>query len=102
FPLKAVKVMHTVALRTESSLPVSITPPTQFSAHKNRIHGSNFKSLSAFINNLCLHKSLWHEIFVSLAERELSRDWCFIKVSCPYICSFQMTWRRHSLELSSY
>ncbi|KDO53843.1 hypothetical protein CISIN_1g0073491mg, partial [Citrus sinensis] len=36
FPLKAVKVMHTVALRTESSLPVSITPPTQFSAHKVR------------------------------------------------------------------
>ncbi|KAJ9152617.1 hypothetical protein P3X46_026164 [Hevea brasiliensis] len=27
YPLKAVKVMHTVALRTESSLPVNITPP---------------------------------------------------------------------------
>ncbi|KAH9769717.1 Plastidial pyruvate kinase 3 [Citrus sinensis] len=37
FPLKAVKVMHTVALRTESSLPVSITPPTQFSAHKSHM-----------------------------------------------------------------
>lgn len=37
FPLKAVKVMHTVALRTESSLPVSIAPPTQFSAHKGHM-----------------------------------------------------------------
>ncbi|KAK9187695.1 hypothetical protein WN944_019093 [Citrus x changshan-huyou] len=37
FPLKAVKVMHTVALRTESSLPVSITPPTQLSAHKSHM-----------------------------------------------------------------
>ncbi|WCJ20674.1 plastidial pyruvate kinase 3 [Euphorbia peplus] len=27
YPLKAVKVMHTVALRTESSLPVNTTPP---------------------------------------------------------------------------
>lgn len=35
FPLKAVKVMHTVALRTESSLPVSDSPAGQFNAHKS-------------------------------------------------------------------
>lgn len=34
YPLKAVKVMHTVALRTESSLPVSIMPPVRFNAYK--------------------------------------------------------------------
>ncbi|KZV34541.1 pyruvate kinase isozyme G, chloroplastic-like [Dorcoceras hygrometricum] len=37
FPLKAVKVMHTVALRTESSLPISISPPGQFSAYKSHM-----------------------------------------------------------------
>ncbi|CAL1399416.1 unnamed protein product [Linum trigynum] len=29
YPLKAVKVMHTVALRTEASLPANTTPPSQ-------------------------------------------------------------------------
>ncbi|XP_044485871.1 pyruvate kinase isozyme G, chloroplastic [Mangifera indica] len=37
YPLKAVKVMHTVALRTESSLPISITPPTESSAYKSNM-----------------------------------------------------------------
>uniref|UniRef100_A0A5B6ZCL7 Pyruvate kinase n=1 Tax=Davidia involucrata TaxID=16924 RepID=A0A5B6ZCL7_DAVIN len=37
YPLKAVKVMHNVALRTESSLPVSITPPVQFTSYKSHM-----------------------------------------------------------------
>ncbi|KAJ0113753.1 hypothetical protein Patl1_03445 [Pistacia atlantica] len=37
YPLKAVKVMHTVALRTESSLPISISPPTESSAYKSNM-----------------------------------------------------------------
>ncbi|KAK9266907.1 hypothetical protein L1049_027166 [Liquidambar formosana] len=37
YPLKAVKVMHTVALRTESSLPTSITPPIQSTDYKNHM-----------------------------------------------------------------
>ncbi|XWS49603.1 hypothetical protein CRYUN_Cryun12cG0017300 [Craigia yunnanensis] len=37
YPIKAVKVMHTVALRTESSLPVSIMPPVRFSAYKSHM-----------------------------------------------------------------
>ncbi|CAN0842839.1 Pyruvate kinase isozyme G, chloroplastic [Linum grandiflorum] len=35
FPLKAVKVMHTVALRTEASLPANTAPPT--GAHKSHM-----------------------------------------------------------------
>ncbi|KAK3183073.1 hypothetical protein Dsin_030359 [Dipteronia sinensis] len=42
YPLKAVKVMHTVALRTESSLPVSISPPTQSTAYKSHHMGIMF------------------------------------------------------------
>ena len=34
YPLKAVKVMHTVALRTESSLPISTIPPIQLRTFK--------------------------------------------------------------------
>ncbi|KAG9152759.1 hypothetical protein Leryth_018918 [Lithospermum erythrorhizon] len=30
YPLKAVNVMHIVALRTESTIPVNITPPSQY------------------------------------------------------------------------
>ncbi|KAA8522083.1 hypothetical protein F0562_012603 [Nyssa sinensis] len=37
YPLKAVKVMHNVALRTESSLPVSITPPIQSTSYKSHM-----------------------------------------------------------------
>ncbi|KAL5550943.1 hypothetical protein UlMin_001119 [Ulmus minor] len=37
FPLKAVKVMHTVALRTESSLPNSIATPSQFGAYTSHM-----------------------------------------------------------------
>lgn len=37
YPLKAVKVMHTVALRTESSLPISTAPPNQLSAYKSHM-----------------------------------------------------------------
>ncbi|KAK4486522.1 hypothetical protein RD792_009205 [Penstemon davidsonii] len=37
FPLKAVKVMHTVALRTESSLPLTISPQGQFDAYKSHM-----------------------------------------------------------------
>ncbi|XWS62109.1 hypothetical protein CRYUN_Cryun07bG0183100 [Craigia yunnanensis] len=37
YPIKAVKVMHTVALRTESSLPVSIMPPVRFSVYKSHM-----------------------------------------------------------------
>lgn len=37
YPLKAVKVMHTVALRTESSLPISSTPPIQLGAFKSHM-----------------------------------------------------------------
>ncbi|KAI4303311.1 hypothetical protein MLD38_038957 [Melastoma candidum] len=34
YPLKAVKVMHTVALRTESTLLYATSPPVQFAAYK--------------------------------------------------------------------
>ncbi|XVE65253.1 hypothetical protein DITRI_Ditri07aG0166200 [Diplodiscus trichospermus] len=34
YPIKTVKVMHAVALKTESSLLVSIMPPVRFSAYK--------------------------------------------------------------------
>ncbi|XP_031388953.1 pyruvate kinase isozyme G, chloroplastic isoform X2 [Punica granatum] len=37
YPLKAVKVMHTVALRTESSLSTSIAPPAKSSAHNSHM-----------------------------------------------------------------
>ncbi|XP_021276475.1 pyruvate kinase isozyme G, chloroplastic [Herrania umbratica] len=37
YPIKAVKVMHSVALRTESSLPVSIMPPVRFNAYKSHM-----------------------------------------------------------------
>ncbi|GMY29804.1 pyruvate kinase isozyme G, chloroplastic [Fagus crenata] len=37
YPLKAVKVMHTVALRTESSLSVSTIPPIQLGACKSHM-----------------------------------------------------------------
>ncbi|XP_022717954.1 pyruvate kinase isozyme G, chloroplastic isoform X2 [Durio zibethinus] len=37
YPIKAVKVMHTVALRTESSLLVSIMPPVRFNAYKSHM-----------------------------------------------------------------
>ncbi|KAG2676588.1 hypothetical protein I3843_12G060500 [Carya illinoinensis] len=37
YPLKAVKVMHTVALRTESSLPISSTPANQLTAYKSNM-----------------------------------------------------------------
>ncbi|XVE57484.1 hypothetical protein DITRI_Ditri04bG0094500 [Diplodiscus trichospermus] len=37
YPIKAVKVMHTVALRTESSIPVSVMPPVRFSAYKSHM-----------------------------------------------------------------
>ncbi|GMP95565.1 hypothetical protein CsSME_00044562 [Camellia sinensis var. sinensis] len=37
YPLKAVKVMHTVALRTETSLPDSFNPPGQSTAHKSHM-----------------------------------------------------------------
>lgn len=37
YPLKAVKVMHTVALRTESSLPISSTPFNQLSAYQSHM-----------------------------------------------------------------
>ncbi|PSR89222.1 Pyruvate kinase isozyme G like [Actinidia chinensis var. chinensis] len=38
YPLKAVKVMHTVALRTEASLPISTNPLGQSTAYKLQIH----------------------------------------------------------------
>lgn len=37
YPLKAVKVMQTVALRTESSLPVNIGSPVRFTDHKGHM-----------------------------------------------------------------
>lgn len=37
FPLKAVKVMHTVALRTESSLPLTSSSPDESAFYKVRI-----------------------------------------------------------------
>ncbi|KAF7137393.1 hypothetical protein RHSIM_Rhsim07G0124000 [Rhododendron simsii] len=39
YPLKAVKVMHTVALRTETSLPVGTNPPGQSTAYKSHMSG---------------------------------------------------------------
>ncbi|KAL5791461.1 hypothetical protein ACOSP7_000055 [Xanthoceras sorbifolium] len=37
YPLKTVKVMHTVALRTESSLPFTISPLTHSTAYKSHM-----------------------------------------------------------------
>ncbi|GLU05443.1 hypothetical protein SLE2022_225440 [Rubroshorea leprosula] len=37
YPLKAVKVMHTVALRTESSLPVNTMPPVHSGTYKGHM-----------------------------------------------------------------
>ncbi|XP_062073699.1 pyruvate kinase isozyme G, chloroplastic isoform X2 [Humulus lupulus] len=37
YPLKAVKVMHTVALRTELSLPISTAPPNLLSTYKSHM-----------------------------------------------------------------
>ncbi|EYU44104.1 hypothetical protein ABFS82_05G074300 [Erythranthe guttata] len=37
FPLKAVKVMHTVALRTEQSLPITISSPGQSAVYKSHM-----------------------------------------------------------------
>ncbi|KAJ7952651.1 Pyruvate kinase [Quillaja saponaria] len=37
YPLKAVKVMHTVALRTESSLLITTAPPNQLGSHKSHM-----------------------------------------------------------------
>lgn len=37
YPLKAVKVMHTVALRTEASLPICTIPPLRTSAYKSHM-----------------------------------------------------------------
>ncbi|XP_058224328.1 pyruvate kinase isozyme G, chloroplastic [Rhododendron vialii] len=39
YPLKAVKVMHTVALRTETSLPIGTNPPGQSMAYKSHMSG---------------------------------------------------------------
>ncbi|CAL9029015.1 unnamed protein product [Prunus brigantina] len=49
-PLKAVKVMHTVALRTESSLPISTFPPIQLRANKSHM-GEMFAFHSTTIAN---------------------------------------------------
>ncbi|MFQ6665747.1 hypothetical protein Gotur_032365 [Gossypium turneri] len=37
YPIKAAKVMHTVALRTESSLPLNVMPPVRFNAYKSHM-----------------------------------------------------------------
>ncbi|XP_004300264.1 PREDICTED: pyruvate kinase isozyme G, chloroplastic [Fragaria vesca subsp. vesca] len=50
YPLKAVKVMHTVALRTESSLPISTIPPIQLSAYKRHM-GEMFAFHSTIMAN---------------------------------------------------
>lgn len=42
YPLKAVKVMHTVALRTELSLPISTAPPDQLNTYKSNHMGEMF------------------------------------------------------------
>lgn len=42
YPLKAVKVMHTVALRTELSLPISTAPPDQLNTYKSSHMGEMF------------------------------------------------------------
>ncbi|XP_034216717.1 pyruvate kinase isozyme G, chloroplastic isoform X2 [Prunus dulcis] len=49
-PLKAVKVMHTAALRTESSLPISTFPPIQLRANKSHM-GEMFAFHSTTIAN---------------------------------------------------
>ncbi|OMO77194.1 Pyruvate kinase [Corchorus capsularis] len=50
YPIKAVKVMHSVALRTELSLPVSMLPSVHFSAYKNHM-GEMFASHSTTMAN---------------------------------------------------
>ncbi|XP_057976686.1 pyruvate kinase isozyme G, chloroplastic isoform X2 [Malania oleifera] len=50
YPLKAVRVMHTVALRTESSLPVSTIPPIQSTVYKNHM-GAMFAFHAATMAN---------------------------------------------------
>ncbi|KAL4355151.1 hypothetical protein GQ457_06G037380 [Hibiscus cannabinus] len=48
YPIKAVKVMHTVALRTELSLPVNVMPPVRFNAHKGDHLQSHMGEMFAF------------------------------------------------------
>ncbi|XAR70603.1 Pyruvate kinase [Bertholletia excelsa] len=50
YPLKAVKVMHTVALRTETSLPISTSPPGQSTSYKRHM-GEMFAFHSTTIAN---------------------------------------------------
>ncbi|KAA8525914.1 hypothetical protein F0562_007986 [Nyssa sinensis] len=58
YPLKAVKVMHTVALRTETSLLARITPPVRSTAYKSHMgsmaillsHYQSSSTIFAFTN----------------------------------------------------
>ncbi|XP_039062508.1 pyruvate kinase isozyme G, chloroplastic-like [Hibiscus syriacus] len=50
YPIKAVKVMHTVALRTELDLPVSCMPPVRFNAYKSHM-GEMFAFQSTTVAN---------------------------------------------------
>lgn len=57
FPLKAVKVMHTVALRTESSLPITFSTPGQSAIYKVcvilTVRISNQNVISVFKREFC-------------------------------------------------
>ncbi|KAL6008505.1 hypothetical protein ACLOJK_034017 [Asimina triloba] len=94
YPLKAVKVMHSVALKTESTLSSELSPPSPATAqkphgcyvwlpcsnngeyyrnfcpclYKNRFNGYPVKPLSTFLYHLCLHKR-----FSNDAEETFSR-----------------------------
>ncbi|XP_054825407.1 pyruvate kinase isozyme G, chloroplastic-like isoform X3 [Prosopis cineraria] len=50
YPLKAVKVMHTVALRTESSVRSSVTLPNQLSSHESHM-GEMFAFHATIMSN---------------------------------------------------
>ncbi|KAF3449478.1 hypothetical protein FNV43_RR10206 [Rhamnella rubrinervis] len=52
YPLKAVKVMHNVALRTESSLPICTPPPNQLSMYKSHMGEMFAFHATTMANNL--------------------------------------------------
>ncbi|KAJ7952652.1 Pyruvate kinase [Quillaja saponaria] len=84
YPLKAVKVMHTVALRTESSLLITTAPPNQLGSHKSHmgeIHYQPNSTIFAFTNEERIKQrlALYHGVmpiymqFSNDAEETFSR-----------------------------
>ncbi|XP_039045986.1 pyruvate kinase isozyme G, chloroplastic-like isoform X3 [Hibiscus syriacus] len=82
YPIKAVKVMHTVALRTESSLPVSVMPPVRFNAHK----------VIDFLDLLHIIQFLKHLFIVLLSYPDLVRAFFCRVIWVKCSLSIQQQW----------